>query len=107
MGEETERVETNGFAVASLITGVLGLTALPLIGAVLALLFGYRARREIANSGESGEGLATAGVILGWVGVGLAALILLVAVVVIVFLIPVRVETGSSEAFPAVAVGVG
>lgn len=107
MGEETGHVEMNGFAVASLITGVLGLTALPLIGAVLALSFGYRARREIANSGERGEGLATAGVVLGWVGVGLAALILLVAVVVIVFLIPVQVETESLGALPAVAVGVG
>lgn len=104
MGAETERVEANGFAIASLTMGVLGLSALPLIGAVLALLFGYRARREIANSGERGEGLATAGVILGWVGVGLAALILVVAVVVIVFLVPVRVETGSLETLPAIAV---
>lgn len=94
VGAETERVDTNGFAIASLTMGVLGLSALPLIGAVLALIFGYRARREIANSREKGEGLASAGVILGWVGVGLAALILLVAVVAIVFLIPVRVETG-------------
>jgi hypothetical protein len=91
---DTGRVGTNGFAIASLTMGVLGLSALPLIGAVLALIFGHRARREIANSGESGEGLATAGVILGWVGLGLAALLLLAAAVAIVFLVPVRVETG-------------
>ena len=84
----------NGFAIASLTMGVLGLSVLPLIGAVLALVFGYRARREIANSGESGEGLATAGVILGWVGVGLLALIAVVALVAFVFFVPVRVETG-------------
>lgn len=84
----------NGFAIASLTMGVLGLSALPLIGAVLALVFGYRARREIANSGESGEGLATAGVILGWVGVGLLALVAIVALVAFVFFVPVRVETG-------------
>ena len=94
MGAETGRVEMNGFAIASLTMGVLGLSALPLIGAVLALVFGYRARREIANSGESGEGLATAGVILGWVGVGLLALIAVLAVVAFVFFVPVRVETG-------------
>ena len=84
----------NGFAIASLTMGVLGLSLLPLIGAVLALVFGYRARREIANSGESGEGLATAGVILGWVGVGLLALIAVVALLAFVFFVPVRVETG-------------
>lgn len=94
MGAETGRAEMNGFAIASLTMGVLGLSALPLIGAVLALVFGYRARREIANSGESGEGLATAGVILGWVGVGLLALIAVLAVVAFVFFVPVRVETG-------------
>lgn len=94
MGAETGSAETNGFAIASLTMGVLGLSALPLIGAVLALFFGYRARREIANSGERGEGFATAGVILGWVGVGLAALILIAAVLAILFLVPVRVETG-------------
>ena len=94
VGAETGPVETNGFAIASLTMGVLGLSALPLIGALLALFFGYRARREIANSGERGEGFATAGVILGWVGVGLAALLLVVAVAVVLFLVPVRVETG-------------
>jgi hypothetical protein len=38
---------------------------------VLALAFGYRARREIKSSvpRQGGAGLATAGIVLGWVGV--------------------------------------
>jgi hypothetical protein len=41
------------------------------IGAVLALVFGYRARTQIKNSAgrQTGSGLATAGIILGWIGI--------------------------------------
>jgi len=60
-------------AVASL---ALGVTWLWWIGSVLALVFGYLARRQIAERGESGAGLATAGIVLGWIGVGLLALTL-------------------------------
>jgi hypothetical protein len=67
--------ETNGSAVASVLLAVLWLAG---IGSVLALVFGYRARREIKNSAGSqkGSGLATAGIILGWIGIA----ILLIAV---------------------------
>jgi hypothetical protein len=36
---------------------------------VLAIVFGYTARGQIRRTGEDGAGLATAGIILGWVGV--------------------------------------
>jgi hypothetical protein len=52
------------------------------IGAVLALVFGYRARKEIRDSAGSktGSGLATAGIVLGWIGIViLAAGIILIA----------------------------
>lgn len=60
--------QTNGLAIASLLLAVLWFAG---IGAVLALVFGYRARREIENSAgrQMGSGLATAGIILGWIGV--------------------------------------
>ena len=57
-------------AVASL---ALGVTWLWWIGSVLALVFGYLARRQIAERGESGAGLATAGIVFGWIGLGLLA----------------------------------
>lgn len=60
--------QTNGLAIASLLLAVLWFAG---IGAVLALVFGYRARREINNSAgrQTGSGLATAGIILGWIGI--------------------------------------
>lgn len=65
---------TNGFAVASLVLGILGFFACG-IPAVLALVFGYRARKQIRASGgvQAGRGMATAGIVLGWVWLGLIA----------------------------------
>ncbi len=67
---------TSGLAVGSLIASILGLTLIPTIGSVIGLILGYMARKEIRNSrgAMQGEGLAKAGIILGWIGVGLAVI---------------------------------
>lgn len=57
---------TNGFAIASL---VLGIVWIWWIGSVLALVFGYKARKQIREQGQSGDGMAIAGIGLGWIGV--------------------------------------
>jgi hypothetical protein len=61
---------TNGFAVAALVIGIVGFV-IPLIGAILALTFGYVARGQINRSAGrmSGGGMAVAGIVLGWVQV--------------------------------------
>jgi hypothetical protein len=66
---------TNGLAIASMVLGILWLYW---IGSILALVFGYIARKQIRERGESGGGMATAGIVLGWIGVGF----IVVAVVV-------------------------
>ena len=63
---------TNGFAIAALVLGILGLVGFPpFIPSILALIFGYKGKREIDRSGghQSGRGLAVAGIVLGWIGV--------------------------------------
>jgi uncharacterized membrane protein len=69
------RRRTNSLAVASLICGLaqpfLGLTTIP------AIVLGYVARGQIRRSGEEGNGLATAGLVLGWIGIGVAVLVIL------------------------------
>lgn len=68
---------TNGLAIASLVLSLLGLIGvLPLLGTVLGLIFGYSARNQIAQSRgtQGGEGLAKAGIIMGWVTLGIWAL---------------------------------
>jgi mannose/fructose/N-acetylgalactosamine-specific phosphotransferase system component IIC len=75
MATEVRESRTSGAAIASLVLGIVGLTVFPLIPSVLALVFGSRARDEIrADPGVSGEGLATAGVMLGWIGVAITLL---------------------------------
>ena len=68
---------TNGFAIASM---VLGIVWIYWIGSVLALVFGYVARSQIRERGEGGDGMAIAGIVLGWIGVGVLGLALLAAV---------------------------
>jgi hypothetical protein len=64
-------------AIASMVLGILWLYW---IGSILALVFGYTAKRQIRERGEAGGGMATAGIVLGWVGVGFLALGFLFAV---------------------------
>jgi hypothetical protein len=66
---------TNGFAIASL---VLGIVWIYWIGSILALIFGYVARKQIRERGEGGDGLAIAGIVLGWVGVGVLAILFII-----------------------------
>jgi Domain of unknown function (DUF4190)/Protein of unknown function (DUF2510) len=59
---------TSGFAVASL---VLSLVWLGGLGSVLAIIFGTQAKKEIRRSPGSvtGDGMATAGIVLGILGI--------------------------------------
>ena len=67
---------TSGLAIAALVLGVGGLTILPLLGSILALIFGYMARNDIRKrpAEVTGEGLAMAGIVMGWIAVALSVL---------------------------------
>jgi hypothetical protein len=86
-------VPDSSTALISLIAGILGLTFLPLIGSIVALITGYSARREIQESGGTlgGDGMAQAGIILGWIGVGLA--VIGACITGVVLLIPICLAT--------------
>lgn len=47
-----------------------------MVGPILAVVFGTKARREIDGSDgrQTGRGMATAGIVLGWIGIGLTVL---------------------------------
>jgi hypothetical protein len=63
-------------AIVSLIAGILGFTMLPLIGSIVALVTGYEARKETRAipPRASGDGLATAGIVMGWIQIGLSVI---------------------------------
>ena len=88
--------ETNGSAIVSVVLGVLWFAG---IGSLLALVFGYRARRQIKNSAgaQKGSGLATAGIILGWIGIAILAIVVVGGALTIV------VDAGSGGGAPVPA----
>ncbi len=71
---------TNGFAVVSLSMGILWYFW---IGSILALIFGYIAKRQIdaLQGRQEGRGFAIAGIVLGWVGIGILAVVIIVVLV--------------------------
>jgi Domain of unknown function (DUF4190)/Domain of unknown function (DUF1707) len=76
-GAPTDR--TNGLAVASLVCGVVQFFV-PLPTSILAIVFGHIARGQIRRTGEKGDGLALAGLALGWAQVVLVIIVLVVFV---------------------------
>jgi Domain of unknown function (DUF4190)/Domain of unknown function (DUF1707) len=65
--------QTNRLAVAALACGV-GQMVVFWPATILAIVLGHKARREIRQTGEQGDGLARAGIILGYIGLGLTVL---------------------------------
>jgi uncharacterized membrane protein YjfL (UPF0719 family) len=65
----------SGLAIASLVTGILSWVLIPIIGAIIAVITGHMAKRQIreSNGQLSGDGMATAGLILGYVNLLLVA----------------------------------
>ena len=66
---------TSGNAIASMVLGIVGLVFFPLVPSILAIVLGRSAKRDIRERpGLAGEGMATAGIVLGWVGVALVVI---------------------------------
>lgn len=69
-------VKTNGLAIAALVLGCIGFT-MCFVPSILAIVFGHVSKHQIDQSSgtQNGRGLAIAGIVLGWVGVGIALLV--------------------------------
>lgn len=92
---------TSSMAILSLIAGILGVTFFPIIGSVVAVITGPMAKKEIRESmgALGGEGLATAGMVLGWIGIGLTVVGLCIAGAVIAIPICIAMFGLSTEGF--------
>lgn len=75
--------ETSALALTSLISGILGWTVLPWLGSIVAIITGHMARSEIrANpTTKEGDGLALAGLIMGW-----AMMVVSILTILVIFL---------------------
>jgi hypothetical protein len=63
-------------AIISLVAGVLGLTFIPFLGSIAAVILGSMAKKEIreSNGALGGDGLATVGLVLGWIGIAMGVI---------------------------------
>jgi hypothetical protein len=67
-------VSTSGWAIFSLIAGLLAWLGVFGLGGLAAVIAGYVAKGQIRESGGrlAGDGLATAGLVLGWLNLAFA-----------------------------------
>lgn len=72
--DSSQPQETSTWAIVSLIGGIVSFIFAPFIGAVVGVIAGYIAKKEIreSNGRLSGEGLATGGLIISWVNIALS-----------------------------------
>ena len=78
-------VPNNGMGVASLVLGILGLVLWFFFGwilSIIAVILGHVAKSQIdkSNGTQQGRGMAIAGLVMGWIGVG--ALILFIVLII-------------------------
>jgi len=71
---------TNPLAVAALVCGIAQFFTLGL-GTIPAVILGHMSHRQIRRTGEQGYGMATAGLVLGWIGVALWVIFFVIVLV--------------------------
>ncbi|GAC1471135.1 MAG: hypothetical protein PVS2B1_16010 [Candidatus Dormibacteraceae bacterium] len=94
--------KTNTLAIVSLVTGIGSFFAhiVPGVGgftvALVAVVTGYMARKQIRETGEQGMGIATAGIIIGIVHLAMIVLVI-IAVLFIIFVLGIALIGGSTR----------
>lgn len=77
--------QTSTLAIVSLVSGIVCWFLLPILGAIVAVITGHMAKREILDSQGrlTGDGMATAGLVLGYLQLVLSVCGLCVAAIFI------------------------
>ena len=74
--------DTSSLAIVSLVFGLLGWSFLPMLGSLVAIITGNLARGEISREPArlQGDGLAIAGLVLGYAAIAMAVLAIMIFV---------------------------
>jgi hypothetical protein len=75
--------KTNSLAVTSMVLALVGLACG--LTAPIGAIMGHVARRQIRERGESGDGMALAGIIVGWIVTALFVAYLVFLVIMIIY----------------------
>ncbi len=89
--------QSSTLAIVSLIAGILGFTGFPIIASIIALWTGYAARNDTRAlpPRATGDGMATAGIVMGWIQIGLAVLTICCLLAYFVFIVGLVSRSGS------------
>ncbi|MEU5913235.1 DUF4190 domain-containing protein [Micromonospora sp. NPDC047527] len=87
--------KTNGLAIASLVLALVGVTSCGITSPIGAIL-GHVAQKQIRASGEGGEGMAKAGIIVGWILTALMVLGIGAYIAIIIFAVTMDAASDSS-----------
>jgi Domain of unknown function (DUF4190) len=74
----------NTLAVVSMWSGIAGLVIIPLLGSLVAVITGHMGKRQIKErqGAEAGEGMATAGLVTGYLGIAFWGLLLVLGILI-------------------------
>ena len=74
--------ETNALAIVSLVFGILGWTLLPFIGMIVAIITGHIGLGQVraSNGAQTGEGLAIAGLVLGYLALAVGLIVIMMLI---------------------------
>ena len=80
----------SGLAIASLVCGIAAWIIFPIVAAIAAVITGHLAKKEIRNSNGtlSGDGMALAGLLMGYIQLGLFVLAIIVIMVLVLAFAP-------------------
>lgn len=81
--------KTNAMAIAALVLALLGVSSC--ITAPIGAIMGHAAMRQIRETGEGGEGMAKAAIIVGWILTGLVTL------AIIAYAIAIAIAIGANN----------
>jgi hypothetical protein len=75
----------NGLAVASLVMGIAGLTFVPILASIGAIITGIMAKNQIDESkgAQGGRGMAIAGLVTGFIGIALWLLFFIIFILIL------------------------
>jgi hypothetical protein len=70
--------QSNGLATASMVLGILGVTLIPIVCSLLAVIFGHIASKAAHEGRATNGGQAVAGLVLGYIGLAVLLPLILI-----------------------------
>ncbi|PZF97115.1 DUF4190 domain-containing protein, partial [Micromonospora deserti] len=89
--------QTNTMAIVALVLSLVGFASC--ITAPVGAILGHVATKQIRQTGESGEGMAKAAIIIGWILTGLLVLLILFYVGLFIFAIAAAESSSTSSSY--------